>query len=94
MCWCVQQKCMEHKEHLLSQQRDTQASLERLKTLVRLIQRDQMIQVTMTATTTTGASLLSLPWIKATGGSTSATPPSVGPAAVLHKNLLQPQDNN
>ncbi|KAA0721231.1 PHD finger protein 21B [Triplophysa tibetana] len=87
-------KCMELKERLLSQQRDTQASLERLKTLIRLIQRDQMIQFTMTATTTTGASLLSLPWIKATGSSTSTTPPSVGPAAVLHKNLLQPQDNN
>lgn len=87
-------KCMEQKERLLSQQRDTQTSLERLKTLIRLIQRDQMIQVTMTATTTTGASLLSLPWIKATGSSTSTTPPSVGPAAVLHKNLLQPQDNN
>ncbi|KAI7792233.1 PHD finger protein 21B isoform X1 [Triplophysa rosa] len=86
-------KCMELKERLLSEQRDTQASLERLKTLIRLIQRDQMIQFTMTATTT-GASLLSLPWIKATGGSTSTTPPSVGPAAVLHKTLLQPQDNN
>lgn len=86
-------KCMEHKERLLGQQRDTQASLERLKTLIRLIQRDQMIQVTMTATTTTGASLLSLPWIKATG-STSTTAPSVGPSAVLHKNVLQPQGNN
>nr|XP_055047010.1 PHD finger protein 21B-like isoform X1 [Misgurnus anguillicaudatus] len=86
-------KCMEQKERLLGQQRDTQASLERLKTLIRLIQRDQMIQVTMTATTTTGASLLSLPWIKATG-STSTTAPSVGPSAVLHKNVLQPQGHN
>uniref|UniRef100_A0A8C7KDL3 PHD finger protein 21B-like n=1 Tax=Oncorhynchus kisutch TaxID=8019 RepID=A0A8C7KDL3_ONCKI len=53
---------------LIGQQRDTQSSLERLKALIRLIQRDQMIQVTMTATaTTTGVSLLSLPWIKPSG---------------------------
>ncbi|XP_051547543.1 PHD finger protein 21B-like [Myxocyprinus asiaticus] len=86
-------KCMEHKEHLLGQQRNTQASLERLKTLIRLIQRDHMIQVTMTATTTR-ASLLSLPWIKATGSSTSTTASPAGPSAVLHKNILQPHDNN
>uniref|UniRef100_A0A673MUI0 PHD finger protein 21B n=1 Tax=Sinocyclocheilus rhinocerous TaxID=307959 RepID=A0A673MUI0_9TELE len=71
--------CIELKERLLGQKRETQTSLEHLKTLIRLIQRDQMIQVTMTATTTTGASLLSLPWIKAT---------------VLHKTTLQPQGNN
>ena len=40
---------MERREGLMSQQRDTQSSLERLKALIRLIQRDQMIQVTMTA---------------------------------------------
>ncbi|KAI2665231.1 PHD finger protein 21B [Labeo rohita] len=85
-------KCIEQKERLLGQQRDTQMSLERLKTLIRLIQRDQMIQVTMTATTTTGASLLSLPWIKATGTSTMA--PTAGSSAVLHKTTIQPQGNN
>ncbi|XP_051974060.1 PHD finger protein 21B-like [Xyrauchen texanus] len=86
-------KCMEHKECLLGQQRNTQASLEHIKTLIRLIQRDHMIQVTMTATTTR-ASLLSLPWIKATGSSTSTTEPHAGPSAVLHKNILQPHSNN
>ncbi|XP_042578318.1 PHD finger protein 21B-like isoform X2 [Cyprinus carpio] len=87
-------KCIELKERLLGQQRETQTSLERLKTLIRLIQRDQMIQVTMTATTTTGASLLSLPWIKATGSSTSTMAPTAGSSAVLHKTTLQPQGNN
>ncbi|XP_059361527.1 PHD finger protein 21B-like isoform X2 [Carassius carassius] len=85
-------KCIEQKEHLLGQKRETQTSLERLKTLIRLIQRDQMIQVTMTATTTTGASLLSLPWIKASG--TSSTAPTAGSSAVLHKTTLQPHGNN
>ncbi|XP_026065365.1 PHD finger protein 21B-like isoform X1 [Carassius auratus] len=85
-------KCVEQKEHLLGQKRETQTSLERLKTLIRLIQRDQMIQVTMTATTTTGASLLSLPWIKASG--TSSTAPTAGSSAVLHKTTLQPHGNN
>ncbi|KAI5094114.1 PHD finger protein 21B, partial [Silurus meridionalis] len=67
------------KERLLSQQRETQASLERLRALIRLIQRDHMIQVTMTATTTTsgGAALLSLPWIKPS--STSSTSSSTAP---------------
>ncbi|XP_013889777.1 PHD finger protein 21B [Austrofundulus limnaeus] len=51
--------CMDQRDRLLGQQRDTQASLERLKALVRLIQRDQLIQVTMTTT-------LSEPWIKPT----------------------------
>lgn len=87
-------KCIELKERLLGKQRETQTSLERLKTLIRLIQRDQMIQVTMTATTTTGASLLSLPWIKATGSSTSTMAPTAGSSAVLHKTTLQPQGNN
>uniref|UniRef100_A0A8C1S2H7 PHD-type domain-containing protein n=1 Tax=Cyprinus carpio TaxID=7962 RepID=A0A8C1S2H7_CYPCA len=85
-------KCIEQKECLLGQKRETQTSLERLKTLIRLIQRDQMIQVTMTATTTTGASLLSLPWIKATG--TSTTAPTAGSSTVQHKTTLQPQGNN
>ena len=70
------QLCMDQRNRLLGQQRDTQASLERLKALIRLIQRDQLIQVTMTTTTTIAASLLSQPWIKPT--STAATP---GPSA-------------
>ncbi|XP_072233914.1 PHD finger protein 21B isoform X2 [Leuresthes tenuis] len=68
--------CMDQRNRLLGQQRDTQASLERLKALIRLIQREQLIQVTMTTTTTIAASLLSQPWIKPT--STAATP---GPSA-------------
>ncbi|XP_062338888.1 PHD finger protein 21B [Osmerus eperlanus] len=86
-------KCMERRECLMSQQRDTQSSLERLKALIRLIQRDQMIQVTMTATTTTGASLLSLPslppWIKPTSAAT--TSPPAGPSMLLQKSLPQTQ---
>lgn len=68
---------MDLRERLLGQQRDTQASLDRLKTLIRLIQRDQLIQVTMTTTATIATSLLSQSWIKST--STAATPP--GPSA-------------
>ncbi|NXG04484.1 PF21B protein, partial [Sakesphorus luctuosus] len=74
-------KCLELKSSLLAQQKGTQSSLERLKTLIRLIQSEQMIQVTMTTTTT--SSLLSVPWIK----------PSPGPAA-LHKALQPSQGNN
>ncbi|XP_059182076.1 PHD finger protein 21B [Centropristis striata] len=60
-------QCMDLRERLLGQQRDTQASLERLKSLIRLIQRDQLIQVTMTTTATiAAASLLSPSWIKPT----------------------------
>ncbi|XP_062373882.1 PHD finger protein 21B [Sardina pilchardus] len=94
-------KCIDLKDRLLDQQRETQASLERLKALIRLIQRDQVIQVTMTATTTTtaGASLLSLPWIKPTssGGANSpsaATAPPMGSSTLLQKSLPQPQGNN
>ncbi|KAM6984707.1 PHD finger protein 21B [Aplochiton taeniatus] len=83
-------QCKDLRERLLNQQRDTQASLDRVKTLIRLIQRDQMIQVTMTATTT-GASLLSLPWIKPTGSSTTTTSPPAGPSMLLQKGLPQPQ---
>ncbi|XP_064510134.1 PHD finger protein 21B isoform X1 [Pseudopipra pipra] len=74
-------KCLELKTSLLAQQKGTQSSLERLKTLIRLIQSEQMIQVTMTTTTT--SSLLSVPWMK----------PSPGPAAV-HKALQPSQGNN
>ncbi|TSK13195.1 PHD finger protein 21B [Bagarius yarrelli] len=91
-------KCRDVKEHLLSQQRETQSSLERLRALIRLIQRDQMIQVTMTATTTTsgGAALLSLPWIKpsSTSSTSSSTAPSAGPSTLLHKSVLHSQGNN
>ncbi|KAM3858908.1 PHD finger protein 21B [Diretmus argenteus] len=94
-------QCMDLRERLLGQQRDTQTSLERLKALIRLIQRDQMIQVTMTATTTTAASLLSLPWIKPTSTSTaaiaaaSASASAVpGPSAPLQKSQAQTQGNN
>ncbi|NWT17623.1 PF21B protein, partial [Vireo altiloquus] len=73
-------KCLELKTSLLAQQKGTQSSLERLKTLIRLIQNEQMIQVTMTTTTTT--SLLSIPWIK----------PSPASAAML--KALQPSQGN
>ncbi|XP_068611624.1 PHD finger protein 21B [Brachionichthys hirsutus] len=58
------------RDRLLGRQRDTQAALDRLKALVRLLQRDQLIQVTMTA------SLRSESWIKpsSTGPGPSATP--------------------
>ncbi|XP_062300166.1 LOW QUALITY PROTEIN: PHD finger protein 21B [Scomber scombrus] len=72
------QQCMDVRERLVDQQRDTQASLERLKALIRLIQRDQVIQVTMTTTTTIPASLLSQSWIKPTS---TALPPAPGPSA-------------
>uniref|UniRef100_A0A8C5PQZ4 PHD finger protein 21B n=1 Tax=Leptobrachium leishanense TaxID=445787 RepID=A0A8C5PQZ4_9ANUR len=74
-------KCLEHKNSLLAQQKGTQSSLERLKTLIRLIQNEQLIQVTMTTTTT--SSLLTVPWIKPSSA-----------AAPVHKGLQQPQSNN
>ncbi|MBN3307981.1 PHD finger protein 21B isoform X2 [Amia ocellicauda] len=85
-------QCMDLKNNLLGKQKETQSSLERLKALIRLIQRDQMIQVTMTATTTTtGASLLTLPWIKPPS---AAAPSSAGPSAHAQKGLPQTQGNN
>ncbi|XP_043393757.1 PHD finger protein 21B isoform X11 [Chelonia mydas] len=74
-------KCLELKNSLLAQQKGTQSSLERLKTLIRLIQNEQMIQVTMTTTTT--SSLLTVPWIKPSSAS-----------AAKHKALQQSQGNN
>ncbi|NWW71068.1 PF21B protein, partial [Climacteris rufus] len=74
-------KCLELKTSLLAQQKGTQSSLERLKTLIRLIQNEQMIQVTMTTTTT--SSLLSIPWIKPSPASAS-----------MHKALQPSQGNN
>uniref|UniRef100_A0A087YCG1 PHD-type domain-containing protein n=1 Tax=Poecilia formosa TaxID=48698 RepID=A0A087YCG1_POEFO len=44
--------CMDQRDRLLGLQRDTQASLDRIKTLIRLIQRDQLVQVTMTTIAT------------------------------------------
>ncbi|XP_068590142.1 PHD finger protein 21B isoform X1 [Cebidichthys violaceus] len=77
-------QCMDLRERLLGQQRDTQASLERLKALIRLIQRDQLIQVTMTTTATiaAAASLLSPPWIKPTSTAAAAPPVAATIAAV------------
>ncbi|XP_038029297.1 PHD finger protein 21B isoform X1 [Anas platyrhynchos] len=74
-------QCLELKNSLLAQQKGTQSSLERLKTLIRLIQNEQMIQVTMTTTTT--SSLLTVPWIKPSSAS-----------AAMHKALQQSQGNN
>ena len=45
-----EQKCLELKTSLLARQRGTQSSLDRLRALLRLIQGDQMLQVTMTTT--------------------------------------------
>ncbi|XP_034434513.1 PHD finger protein 21B isoform X2 [Hippoglossus hippoglossus] len=83
-------KCQDVRERLLDQQRDTHASLDRLKALIRLIQRDQLIQVTMTTTATIAASLLSQSWIKPTSTSTATPGPSDTP---LQKNHAHSQDN-
>ncbi|XP_066488646.1 PHD finger protein 21B [Tiliqua scincoides] len=74
-------KCLELKNRLLVQQKGVQSSLERLKTLIRLIQNEQVIQVTMTTTT---SSLLTVPWIK----------PSSASAATMHRALQPAQNNN
>uniref|UniRef100_A0A8C6TU59 PHD finger protein 21B n=1 Tax=Neogobius melanostomus TaxID=47308 RepID=A0A8C6TU59_9GOBI len=79
-------QCMDTRERLLEQQRDTQASLDRIKSLIRVIQREQVIQVTMTTTTTISASLLSQAWMKPTSISPLATP--------SQKSHAQSQDNN
>ncbi|KAM8740247.1 PHD finger protein 21B isoform 5-T5 [Acanthopagrus schlegelii] len=83
------QQCMDLRERLLGQQRDTQASLERLKALIRLIQRDQLIQVTMTA------SLLSQSWIKPTSAAIAAATAAIpGPSATpLQKSHTHSQDD-
>uniref|UniRef100_A0A3Q0RI30 PHD finger protein 21B n=1 Tax=Amphilophus citrinellus TaxID=61819 RepID=A0A3Q0RI30_AMPCI len=88
------QQCMDLRERLLGQQRDTQASLDRLKTLIRLIQRDQLIQVTMTTTATIATSLLSQSWIKSTSTAT-ITPTPPGPSATpLQTSHSQDDVNN
>ncbi|KAK7896760.1 hypothetical protein WMY93_022085 [Mugilogobius chulae] len=81
-------QCMDVRDKLLEQQRDTRASLDRIKSLLRLIQRDQVIQVTMTTTSTIAASLLSQAWMKPT--STAMTSPLASPAQKSH---AQSQDN-
>uniref|UniRef100_A0A2K6FMN0 PHD finger protein 21B n=1 Tax=Propithecus coquereli TaxID=379532 RepID=A0A2K6FMN0_PROCO len=55
-------KCLELKTSLLARQRGTQSSLDRLRALLRLIQGEQMLQVTMTSTSP--APLLAGPWTK------------------------------
>nr|XP_019594764.1 PREDICTED: PHD finger protein 21B [Rhinolophus sinicus] len=73
------QKCLELKTSLLARQRGTQSSLDRLRALLRLIQGEQMLQVTMT--TTSSAPMLAGPWTK----------PS---AAAMHSALQHPQGHN
>uniref|UniRef100_A0A3B4UIF8 PHD-type domain-containing protein n=1 Tax=Seriola dumerili TaxID=41447 RepID=A0A3B4UIF8_SERDU len=90
--------CMDLRERLLGQQRDTQASLDRLKDLIRLIQRDQLIQVTMTTTATIAASLLSQSWIKPTSTAAAAAAAAAGatpgPSATpLQKSHAHSQEN-
>ncbi|KAM8942504.1 LOW QUALITY PROTEIN: PHD finger protein 21B [Lycaon pictus] len=72
-------KCLELKTSLLARQRGTQSSLDRLRALLRLIQGEQMLQVTMT--TTSPAPLLAGPWTKP-------------PAAAMHSALQHPQGHN
>lgn len=64
---------------LLARQRGTQSSLDRLRTLLRRIQGEQVLQVTMA--TTSSPSLLAGPWTK----------PS---AAAMHAALQHPQGHN
>uniref|UniRef100_A0A2K6KSJ0 PHD finger protein 21B n=1 Tax=Rhinopithecus bieti TaxID=61621 RepID=A0A2K6KSJ0_RHIBE len=73
------QKCLELKTNLLARQRGTQSSLDRLRALLRLIQGEQLLQVTMA--TTSPAPLLAGPWTK----------PSV---AATHPTLQHPQGHN
>ncbi|XP_055231345.1 PHD finger protein 21B isoform X2 [Gorilla gorilla gorilla] len=73
------QKCLELKTSLLARQRGTQSSLDRLRALLRLIQGEQLLQVTMT--TTSPAPLLAGPWTK----------PSV---AATHPTVQHPQGHN
>ncbi|XP_031754348.1 PHD finger protein 21B isoform X2 [Xenopus tropicalis] len=83
-------KCLELKSNLLAQQKGTQSSLERLKTLIKLIQSEQMIQVTMTTTASPSSSSssssppLTVPWIK----------PSPAVAGALHKGPQHSQSHD
>ncbi|XP_018110238.1 PHD finger protein 21B isoform X1 [Xenopus laevis] len=82
-------KCLELKNKLLVQQKGTQCSLERLKTLIQLIQNEQMIQVTMTTTSSSSSSSSSpftVSWIKPSAASAAAN-------TAFHK-VLQPSVSN
>ncbi|XP_054574553.1 PHD finger protein 21B isoform X2 [Eptesicus fuscus] len=72
-------KRLELKMSLLARQRGAQSSLDRLRALLRLMQGEQVLQVTMT--TTSPAPLLAGPWTK----------PS---AAAMHAALQHPQGHN
>ncbi|XP_069878814.1 PHD finger protein 21B isoform X1 [Dipodomys merriami] len=72
-------KCLELKTSLLARQRGTQSSLDRLRTLLTLIQGEQTLQVAMT--TASPAPRLAGPW----------TQPS---AAAVHSSLQHPQGHN
>ncbi|XP_034529293.1 PHD finger protein 21B isoform X2 [Notolabrus celidotus] len=88
------QQCMDLRERLLGQQRDTQASLERVKALIRLIQRDQLIQVTMTTTATIPTSLLSQSWIKQPTSINVVAAAVPGPSAIaLQTSHAHSQDD-
>lgn len=65
---------MDQRDRLLGLQRDTKASLDRIKTLIRLIQRDQLVQVTMT----TIATLPQL-WMKPISTAAMVAAPSTAP---------------
>ncbi|KAF7643629.1 hypothetical protein LDENG_00235870 [Lucifuga dentata] len=70
------QQCLQVRDRLLSQQRDAQASLDRLKTLIRLIQRDHVTQVAATIATVSA----SPPWIKPTSTSMTDAAPAPPPS--------------
>lgn len=50
MFWFCLQLCMDQRDRLLVLKRDAQTSLDRLRALIRLIQGEQLVQVTMTTT--------------------------------------------
>ncbi|XP_033992957.1 LOW QUALITY PROTEIN: PHD finger protein 21B [Trematomus bernacchii] len=88
-------QCMEQRERLLLRQHDATSSLQRLRDLIALIQKDQLIHVSMaTATTTTtttnntaiansnASSLLNTNWSKnTTSSSSSSSQPMESPDA-------------
>ncbi|XP_043821040.1 PHD finger protein 21B isoform X2 [Dromiciops gliroides] len=78
-------KCLELKTSLLARRKGAQSSLERLRTLLRLIQNEQMLQVTMTTTTASASPLLAVPWIK---------PAAASATVAMHTALPQAQGNN
>lgn len=83
-------QCMEQREHLLLRQRDATSSLQRLRDLIALIQKDQLIHVSMATATTTNntaiansnaSSLLNTNWSKNTSSSSSSSQPMESPDA-------------